>query len=118
MQHTALSYADHRKVLKDWVMRQDDDRMQVFHDPRACVVGQFLNEHPEFRALPYEQTYSMSSSPNMWNSTHSDTYYDHVTEEMHTASEALMHGTNRVDPRSPFSLIKEGMSEHPLWAHL
>ena len=114
MQHVALTHEDYRKVVKDWVMRQSDNRRQVFSDYQTCIVGQFLSENPEFRT---EYSYSMETGPNVWNSTHTDTYFD-PNSGVHTAAEAISAGNSFAVVSSTFGPVKEAMQKHPLWRNL
>lgn len=118
MRHEALTHEDYRAVVKEWVMRQPDDRRQVFGDWNHCIVGQFLDEYPQFRKHGVEFSYSFTSEPNPWNSTHTDSYYDPVTEKVHSASEALSAGLVFSMTSSTFGPVKEAMTKHPLWKNL
>jgi hypothetical protein len=119
MQHVALTHADFRKVIKDWVMKQPPERKQSYHDHLTCIVGQFLSENPEFRSAEYGRidTYSMDGPPNVWNSSHSARCTDEYGRTI-TASEALSAGHTVSRSFSDFGQVQTAMSQHPLWRDL
>jgi hypothetical protein len=118
MQHVALTHEDYRKAVKDWVMKQPDDRRQVFSDWNSCIVGQFLHSNPAFRPETMNASYSFDGPANVWNSTHTDSYYDPDTQQVVNASLALSAGNSFATISSTFGAVKEAMRTHLLWSNL
>lgn len=109
MRHFDLRPEDYRKMVKDWVFNQDDERTYEYDSYTSCAVGQFLKEFPEYAS---DDMLRHGAGP-LWFATHQDSSSCGCTG-FFQANTALHHrGTT-----STFGDLKKRMNAHPMWAYL
>lgn len=109
MRHFDLRPEDYRKMVKDWVFNQDDERTYEYDSYSRCAVGQFLKEFPEY-APDVPHRYGLAP---IWFATHQDSG-SYGCAGYFVANTALHHQGDS----DTFGNLKKRMNAHPMWAYL